>query len=52
VSGLAPADLAQVPLFGDEEHQARVDQVVDAINDRFGEGTVRPAREGDGTSVA
>lgn len=47
VSGLARADLAQVPLFGDDEQQARVDHVVDAINERFGEGTVRPARGGD-----
>ena len=36
-------------LFGEEEQHARVDQVVDAINERFGEGTVRQARavEGD-----
>jgi hypothetical protein len=47
VSGLAPADLVQVSLFGEEELNARVDQVVDAINERFGEGTVRQAREGD-----
>jgi DNA polymerase-4 len=47
VSGLAPADLVQVSLFGEEELHARVDQVVDAINERFGEGTVRQAREGD-----
>jgi DNA polymerase IV len=45
VSGLGRADLAQVPLFGDEEAQVRVDQVKDAINERFGEGTVRRARE-------
>jgi DNA polymerase-4 len=47
VSGLGRADLTQVSLFGDEEAQVRVDQVTDAINERFGEGTVRRAREVD-----
>ncbi|HYM91179.1 MAG TPA: DNA polymerase IV [bacterium] len=47
VSGLGRADLAQVPLFGDEDQQGRVDQLVDAINERFGEGTVRQPRGGD-----
>ncbi len=44
VSGLGRADLVQVPLFGDEDTHVKVDQVMDAINERFGEGTVRPAR--------
>ncbi len=49
VSGLGRVGLTQVSLFGEEEQHARVDQVVDAINERFGEGTVRQARavEGD-----
>ena len=47
VSGLGRADLAQVSLFGDEDAQGLVDQVKDAINERFGEGTVRQAREVD-----
>jgi DNA polymerase-4 len=47
VSGLAPADLAQVSLFGDEVQQLRVDRIVDAINERFGDGTVRQARAVD-----
>ncbi|HTD48791.1 MAG TPA: DNA polymerase IV, partial [bacterium] len=49
VSGLGRVGLTQVSLFGEEEEHARVDQVVDAINERFGEGTVRQARavEGD-----
>jgi len=47
VSGLGRADLAQVSLFSDEDAQGLVDQVKDAINERFGEGTVRQAREVD-----
>jgi len=46
VSGLEPSGHAQGSLFG-EEQQVRVDQVVDAINERFGEGTVRQARDVD-----
>ena len=45
VSGLGHAGLAQVSLFGDEDAHVRVDQVKDAINERFGEGTVRQARD-------
>jgi len=44
ISGLGRAGLAQVPLFDDDDAQVKVDQVMDAINERFGEGTVRPAR--------
>jgi DNA polymerase-4 len=46
VSGLGRADLTQVSLFDDEDARA-VDEVKDAINERFGEGTVRQAREVD-----
>ncbi len=35
---------AQVDLFGRGARQGRVDRVVDSINARFGEGTVKPAR--------
>ena len=44
---LSRAGLAQVALFGDEDAPGLVDQVKDAINERFGEGTVRQARELD-----
>jgi DNA polymerase IV len=47
VSGLGRADRAQVSLFGDADPQVRVDRVKDAINERFGEGTVRQARDLD-----
>ncbi len=42
---------AQVDLFGRGARQGRVDRVVDSINARFGEGTVKPARlaDADGT---
>ncbi len=47
VSGLGGADITQLPLFEGEDDSARVDEVVDAINERFGSGTVRPARDVD-----
>jgi DNA polymerase-4 len=47
VSGLGRAALTQVSLFGDEAAREPVDEVKDAINERFGEGTVRQAREVD-----
>jgi DNA polymerase-4 len=45
VSALGSADRSQGALFGPEETQARVDEVRDAINERFGEGTLRAARD-------
>lgn len=45
VSGLGRADLAQVSLFEAADPQVRVDRVKDAINERFGEGTLRQARD-------
>ena len=47
VSGLGGADITQLLLFDQEDAGARVDQVMDAINERFGAGTVRPARDVD-----
>lgn len=47
VSGLGRADMTQVSLFEAEDASARVDQLMDAINERFGEGTLRQAREVD-----
>ena len=47
ISGLGPARLAQVPLFGPDDPNARIDEVVDAINERFGDQTIRPARDLD-----
>lgn len=47
VSGLGGADITQLPLFEGEDGGAGVDEVVDAINERFGSGTVRPARDVD-----
>jgi DNA polymerase-4 len=47
VSGLGRADLTQGSLFGDEDTRGLVDEVKDAINERFGDGTVRQAREVD-----
>ena len=47
ISGLGPARLAQVPLFGPDDPNARIDEVVDAINERFGDRTIRPARDLD-----
>ncbi|HKV46161.1 MAG TPA: DNA polymerase IV [bacterium] len=47
VSALSRADLAQVSLFDEDGHHAQIDEVVDAINERFGEGTVRQARAFD-----
>lgn len=35
---------AQLDLFGRGERRGRVDRVVDAVNTRFGDGTLRPAR--------
>ncbi len=41
---------AQLDLFGRGARQGKVDQVVDSINAKFGEGTVKPARlAGDDT---
>jgi Domain of unknown function (DUF4113) len=47
VSGLGGVDITQLPLFEGEDAGARVDEVMDAINERFGAGTVRPARDAD-----
>ncbi len=47
VSGLGRADMTQVSLFEPEDASARVDQVMDRINERFGEGTLRQARDVD-----
>jgi len=46
-SRLAPAESRQTLLFGDGDRRARVDRVVDAINTRFGERTLRQARLAD-----
>ena len=45
VSGLERADVKQGALFADDDTGARVNQVMDEINERFGEGTLRPARD-------
>ncbi len=52
-SRLSPSGTRQVSLFGERDREGRVDRVVDAINARYGEGTVRWARlmtpgEGEG----
>ena len=47
VSALGRADVRQGALFGDDDTDERVNQVMDAINERFGDGTLRPAREVD-----
>ena len=47
VSGLGGVDVTQLPLFEGEDAGARVDEVMDAINERFGSGTLRPARDVD-----
>ena len=47
VSGLSTARLAQVPLFAPDDPNALIDEVVDAINERFGDRTIRPARDLD-----
>ena len=47
VSALGHADVRQGTLFGDDDTGERVNQVMDAINERFGAGTLRPAREVD-----
>jgi DNA polymerase IV len=43
-SRLCPSRTRQVSLFGEQDREGRVDRVVDAINARYGEGTVRRAR--------
>jgi DNA polymerase-4 len=43
---------AQLDLFGRGRRQGRVDRVVDSINERFGDGTVRPARLSHGRGSA
>ena len=43
-SRLVPSDARQTLLFVDGRRRERVDQVVDAINTRFGDRTVRQAR--------
>jgi DNA polymerase IV len=45
VSGLERAEVRQGALFGDDDAGVRVNQVMDAINERFGDGTLRPARD-------
>lgn len=47
VSALGRADVTQGALFDDDDTDARVHQVMDAINERFGTGTLRQAREVD-----
>jgi DNA polymerase IV len=47
VSGLSRAGLAQVSLFGKHEPNARIDELVDTINERFGDRTIHPARDLD-----
>jgi DNA polymerase IV len=47
ISALGRADVKQGALFGDNDTGARVNEVMDAINERFGAGTVRPARDVD-----
>jgi len=47
ISGLSTARLAQVPLFAPDDPNALIDEVVDAINERFGDRTIRPARDLD-----
>lgn len=44
VSRVSRPGSVQLDLFREENRQGRVDRVVDAINVRFGEGTVRQAR--------
>ena len=46
-SRLAPSGSRQTLLFGDGDRRERVDRVVDAINTRFGNRTVRQARLAD-----
>src|SRR5262249_28810385 len=47
VSALGRADVRQGTLFGEDDTGERVNQVMDAINERFGAGTLRPARDVD-----
>jgi DNA polymerase-4 len=45
VSALVGSALSQGDLFGEDDAQAKVDAVRDAINERFGEGALRSARD-------
>jgi DNA polymerase-4 len=46
-SRLSRTAMKQLTLFGSSEQRERIDRVVDAINARFGDGTVRQARLAD-----
>jgi len=46
-SRLTRAEARQLRLFGGSQVREHVDRLVDAINARFGDGTVRPARLAD-----